>query len=47
MRTTIDIPDDLHEELKVASARQKCTVTAIVLRAIRAELSKVPKKGKS
>jgi len=46
MRTTVDIPDGLYRQLKVRAAREGCSVKALVLRGVAAELreDKAPRK---
>jgi hypothetical protein len=44
MRTTVDIPDALYQELKAKAAREKRSVKELVLRSVEAELR--PRKSK-
>jgi hypothetical protein len=44
MRTTVDIPDALYQELKTKAAREKRSVKELVLRSVEAELR--PRKSK-
>ena len=44
MRTTIDIPEELHERLRQRAQRSDTSVRAFILRAIERVYS-VPKKG--
>ncbi|MGH9434507.1 MAG: hypothetical protein ACRD06_00750 [Terriglobia bacterium] len=38
MRTTVDIPDPVYRRLKAEAALQGCSVKALVLRGVKAEL---------
>ncbi len=38
MRTTVDIPDPIYRRLKSAAALRGCSVKALVLRGVKAEL---------
>lgn len=46
MRTTIDIPDELHRELKAKAALQGTTVRNLVVGLIEAELHEPQEKGR-
>lgn len=43
MKATIDLPDDLMVELKVAAARRRCTLREIFETALRRELAPAAK----
>jgi hypothetical protein len=44
VRTTIDIPDALYQELKSKAAREKRSVKELILRSVELELRVRPKK---
>lgn len=46
MRTTIDIPDELHRELKARAALQGRTVRDVLVSLIEAELRQEPAEGR-
>ncbi len=41
MRTTIDLPDDLYRQVKVAAAREGVTLRSIIERGLRNELARL------
>ena len=44
MRTTVDIPDSLYQELKSKAAREKRSVKEIILRGVESEVDSRSKK---
>lgn len=45
-RLSVDLPIDIHTEIKIAAIRHNCTVTAYTLRALLQKLSAEPEKRK-
>jgi predicted HicB family RNase H-like nuclease len=40
-KTTLNLPEDLHSEAKAEAARQRMSLTELVIRALQAELARI------